>query len=152
MLRLHEIKASELTTQEKDSILSHAIELHLLGSDEVDDPGFDIVEQSVTKVKHILRIQDNGNFVGVMYIFPVAGAKERLEMTILIHEMFRGKHYTTSAVDEAEKFISSRYPNPTYVCASVREHNPLRQELTEFLMRHGYEYAAKEQLFTKQIR
>ncbi|MBI4546627.1 MAG: hypothetical protein HY707_01500 [Ignavibacteriae bacterium] len=150
MLKLQELTPAELTIQEKESILNHAIDLHLIGSDEVDDPGFDIVEKGSPRAVHILRLVNINQHVGIMYILQ-REAENHFEMTILVHKEFRGKHLTADAVDALEQFMSRTHKSPVYLCASVREHNPLRHELTAFLLRHGYTYSSEEQAFIKQV-
>lgn len=149
---LQEIRASDLSPQEKQSILSHAVDLHLLGSDEMVDVGFDILAQKETNVSHLFRIKLENENAGVMYLFPFAGLKDHLEMTILIHEPFRGKHLTVEAVSSLEKLLASRSQSSLSVCATVRDHNPLRKELTGFLSKQGYQYKPEHQAFIKKIR
>jgi hypothetical protein len=151
MLNLQEIRPSDLKAEEKQSILQHAIDLHLLGSDEVDDPGFDIVAKGSNEMEHILRITDDGDNVGVVYIFPFRAVTHYFEMTILIHDRFRGKHLTALSVGAVERYMTDHHQKPLSLCASVRDHNPLKQELTAFLLRHGYSYSSMHRMFIKSI-
>ncbi len=151
-LALEEVRAKDLTPQEKQSILSHAVDLHLLGSDEMVDVGFDILAERETNVKYLFRIKLDNENAGVMYLFPFASLKDHVEMTILIHEPFRGKHLTVEAVSSLEKLLSSRSQSSLSLCATVRDHNPLRKELTGFLLKQGYEYKPEHQAFIKNIR
>ena len=151
-LVLEEVRANDLTPQEKQSILSHAVDLHLLGSDDMVDVGLDILAQKETNVTHLFRIKLDNENAGVMYLFPFAGLKDHLEMTILIHEPFRGKHLTVEAVSSLEKLLASSSPASLSLCATVRDHNPLRKELIGFLMKQGYQYRPEHQAFIKKIR
>ena len=150
MLKIQEINRQQLTPVEKESILQHAIDLHLIGSDDVEDPGFDIVEQGSERVKHILRLIVDHQNVGVMYVHE--GKVDRhFEMTILVHHEFRGRHLTAEAVDALEKFMLNRTDRPVYLCAAVHDHNPFRRELTSFLLRHDYAYSPTVQMFVKVL-
>lgn len=149
---LEEIRARDLTPAERHSILSHAVDLHLLGSDEMVDVGFDILAEEETNIEHLFRIKSDNENVGVMYLFPFANLRDHLEMTILIHESFRGKHFTLEAVSSLEKLLTSRSPSSLSLCATVRDHNPLRKELIGFLLKQGYEYNPAHAAFIKRIR
>ena len=150
-IRLEPITPKGLTPQEKDSILSHAIDLHLVGSDEADSVGFDIVERKSTNVLHLLRALDGKNYVGVVYVLPVPGANDMAEMTVLIYPEFRGKHYTALMVEQIEQFLGTHGRKPPTLCAAVHDHNPMRKELTEFLLRHGYTYSPEHRMFVKRL-
>ena len=151
MVYLQEISSIDLSSQEKSSILQHAIDLHLLGSDEVNDPGFDIVEKGSSRVKHLFRINSNGKNVGVLYLFSFNEVNNQFEITILVHQEFRGKHIAGEAMKVLESFVLEKYRKPIHLFASVREHNPLRKELTTLLIRYGYKYSSELQAFTKQL-
>lgn len=150
-IKLEPISAKDLTPQEKESILSHAIDLHLVGSDDADSVGFDLVERKSTTVLHLLRIVDGNKHIGIVYLLPVPNSENMVEMTVLIFPEFRGKHYTSPMVESIEKFLQVRSPNPLTLCAAVHEHNPMRRELTEFLLRHGYVYSSTQRMFLKQL-
>jgi len=149
---LEEIQSKDLTTEERQSILTHAVDLHLLGSDEKVDVGFEILEHRETGVKHLFRIKSDHANAGIIYVFPFGYVPGHLEMTILIHESFRGRHLTSEAVSALESFLASRSQTALLLCATVRDHHPLRKELTEFLLKHGYQYAPEHQAFIKKIR
>lgn len=151
MTALKEITQGELTEAERASILGHAVDLHLLGSDEADHEGFDIIESRGERVRHLFRIVHEGKSAGVMYVVPFAGLAGHYEMTILIHDEFRGKHLTSDAVSQLETILRSRMKDAQALCAIVREHNPLRRELTEFLLRHGYRYVPDHLAFIKKL-
>lgn len=150
-IALEPITPKDLTPQEKDSILSHAIDLHLVGSDEADSVGFDIVEKKSTNVLHLFRVVDGKKHVGVVYLLPVQSADDLAEMTVLIYPEFRGKHYTASLVEQIEQFMRKRSTRLEGLCASVHDHNPMRKELTEFLLRHGYGYSPEHRMFLKRL-
>ncbi len=149
---LEEIRSRDLTAQEKEAILAHAADLHLLGSDEMVDVGFDLLAEKETEVKHLLRIKSDGASAGVIYVFPFGSVHDHLEMTILIHEPFRGRHLTSQAVSALESYLASRSRSPFSLCAVVRDHNPLRKELTAFLIKHGFQYIPAHGAFIKKIR
>ena len=151
-LVLEEIRSKDLTAEEKQSILSHAVDLHLLGSDEHVDVGFDILAQRETNVRHLLRIKSDNANAGVIYVFPFSKVPNHFEMTILIHESFRGQHLTSQAVSSLENFLVSKSPTSLSLCATVRDHNPYRKELTGFLLRQGYEYKPEHAAFVKKLR
>jgi hypothetical protein len=146
---LLEITQRQLTDFEKESILNHAIDLHLLGSDETDNAGFDIIEAKADKVKHLFRITLQGENIGVMYVLPFKDLDHHFEMTILIYEKFRGKHITADAVSQLETRMKSIAK--VTLCATVREHNPLRQDLTKLLLRLGYTYSPEHMAFMKKL-
>jgi hypothetical protein len=148
---LQEIQSSELSVHEKESILNHAIDLHLLGSDDVTDPGFDLVDRGSSRVRHLFRILNDNKHAGVVYVFPFGERPHRYQMTMLIYEKFRGRHLTSQAVDALEAFLAERYGEPIELCAEVREHNPLRHELTAFLQKHGYAYSSADRAFVKSV-
>lgn len=150
-VRLNPISVKELTPREQQSILDHAIDLHLVGSDDADSVGFDIVEKRSTNVLHLLRAVDGEQSVGVVYILPVAGAKELLEMTVLIFPEFRGKHYTTSLVDAVETLLKEKGSTALSLGAAVHEHNPMRKELVDFLLRRGYSFSPSNRMFVKRL-
>ncbi len=149
---LEEIQSRDLTQTEKDSILAHAIDLHLIGSDEAEHVGFDIIAQKETNVKHLLRIKHENQHVGVIYLFPLGNFTNHLEMTILVHEPFRGRHFTAEAVGQVESMLAAKYPSPISLCATVQDHNPMRKELTNFLLKHSYHYEPQHSVFIKKIR
>ncbi len=151
-LFLEKIRSKDLTAEEKQSILVHAADLHLLGSDELVDVGFDILAQRDTSVKHLLRIKSDADNAGIIYVFPFRDVPHHFEMTILLHEHFRGQHLTSQAVSTLENFLLAESPSSLSLCATVRDHNPLRKELTGFLLRHGYEYKPEHEAFIKKIR
>lgn len=148
---LEPLSAKDLSPQEKDSILTHAIDLHLVGSDDADSVGFDIVERGSADVLHILRAKDTDKNIGIVYILPVRGQTDMVEMTMLIFPEFRGKHYTTLLVDAVENFLKRESSKPPTLCAAVHDHNPMRKELSEFLFRHGYTYSFPHRLFIKRL-
>ena len=150
-INLKPISAKDLTAQEKDSILSHAIDLHLVGSDEADSVGFDIVEKRSTNVLHFLRVFDGPQVIGVAYLLPVLNEPAMIEMTVLIFPAFRGKHYTAPMVESIEQFLHNHHPTSIALCAVVHDHNPMRRELTEFLLRHGYRYSPQHSMFVKKL-
>jgi len=150
-IRLNPISVKELTRVEQESILEHAIDLHLVGSDDADSVGFDIVEKRSTTVLHLLRAVDDEKSVGVVYVLPVRGAKDLVEMTVLIFSEFRGKHYTGSLVDAVETFLRENHTATLSLGAAVHDHNPMRNELTDFLLRHGYSYSPAHRLFVKPL-
>lgn len=150
-MTLDEITQQQLTEPEKESILAHAVDLHLRGSEEADHEGFNVVEKSGLKVKHLFRITVEGKPAGVIYLLPFADLPGHFEMTILIHETFRGRHLTGEAVSLLESFMRSRMGDARAVCAKVHEHSPLRRELTEFLLRHGYSYEPAHLAFIKSL-
>ena len=151
-LVLEEARASDLTAEERQSILQHATDLHLLGSDEKVDVGFDILAQRESAVKHLFRLKVDNTNAGVIYVFSFGDLSNHFEMTILIHEAFRGKHFTAEAVSSLEALLASRSTGSLSLCATVRDHNPLRKELTGFLQKHGYEYNPQHTAFIKMIR
>jgi|SRR5713226_4390113 len=150
-IKLEAISPQDLSSQEKDSILAHAIDLHLVGSDDADSVGFDIVEKKSTSVLHLLRVVDGKQHVGVVYLLPVTSAPDMAEMTVLIYPEYRGKHYTAAMVDHIEKFLRNQSAKLSALCATVHDHNPMRKELTEFLLRHGYSYSPGHRMFVKQL-
>ncbi|HEY4643505.1 MAG TPA: GNAT family N-acetyltransferase [Bacteroidota bacterium] len=149
-LRLEEIRSKDLTTEERQSIFDHALDLHLVGGEEVDNLTLDILERDGS-VKHLLRIVDGLERVGVLYILPVASQEGHLEMTILVHGRSRGKGYTAQAVQALEAWLSQKYRSIS-LCATVREHNPLRKELTKFLIESGYLYEPEKGMFVKKLK
>ena len=149
---LEEIRSKDLMAEEKEAILAHAADLHLLGSDDMVDVGFDLLAEKETSVKHLLRIKSDGANAGVIYVFPFGSVPGHLEMTILLYSTFRGQHLTSQAVSSLENFLSSKSSGNLFLCATVRDHNPLRQELTSFLLKHGYEYKPEHEAFIKKIR
>ena len=151
-LVLEEVQANKLTAEEKQSILQHATDLHLLGSDEKVDVGFDILAHRESAVKYLFRLKVDNTNAGVIYVFPFGDLSNHFEMTILIHEIFRGKHFTSEAISSLETLLASRYPTLLSLCATVRDHNPLRKELIGFLQKHGYEYNPQHSAFIKKIR
>ena len=151
MVTLNAINQHDLTASERESILAHAVDLHLLGSDEVDHEGFDIVEEKGSNVSHLFRITHDGQPAGVVYLLPFANLPGHYEMTILIHPGFRGRHLTAEAVSLLESFVRTSVAGARGLCATVREHNPLRGELTEFLLRHGYRYVPQHLAFIKAL-
>lgn len=148
-IALQEIRQQQLSVFEKESILSHAVDLHLVGTDEADDAGFDLIEARADSVTHLFRITLDGNPVGVMYVQPFRNLPHHYEMTILIHPGHRGKHITAEAVSQLERQMKAQ-GNVTQ-CATVREHNPMRQELTNLLLKLGYEYNPSLMAFVKQL-
>jgi hypothetical protein len=150
-IHVQPLSLQDLTQQEKDSILAHAIDLHLVGSDDADSVGFDIVEKGSANVLHILRAIDGTERIGIAYILPLAGHTDMVEMTVLIFPEYRGKHYTGPLVSAIENFLKQQSPNPPTLCAAVHDHNPMRKELSEFLLRHGYTYSSQHRLFTKRL-
>jgi len=151
MVTLNAISQHDLTASERESVLAHAVELHLLGSDEADHEGFDIAEEKGSNVTHLLRITRDGQPAGIMYLLPFADLPGHYEMTILIHPEFRGRHLTAEAVSLLENFVRTSVAGARGLCATVREHNPLRAELTEFLLRHGYRYVPQQLAFIKTL-
>ena len=149
---IESIQTSELSDQEKESILAHAIDLHLVGSDDADSIGFDLVEKKSTTVQHILRVTSEGKPLGVVYLLPVPSSPDRLEMTVLVHEEYRGKHYTAPIVEKIEEFLRISTSKTFALCAAVHDHNPMRHELTQFLLRHGYSYDSVKAMFVKLLR
>jgi len=149
-IALSEINQHQLTDPEKESILNHAIDLHLLGSDEADHAGFDIIEARAD-VKYMFRLTQDGEKVGVMYILPFKNLPDHYEMTILIHDEHRGKHITADAVSQVEATLKRLLGGKATLCATVREHNPMRQELTNFLLKHGYIYNTHHMAFMKTL-
>lgn len=150
-IELMEISQEHLTQTEKESILAHAVDLHLLGSDEADHAGFDLIRGTEDRLKHLLRIRSDGHDVGIMYVLPFDNRPDHYEMTILVHDRFRGKHITGDAVSRLEEFVRSAANVPVVLCATVREHHPLRRELTDFLLRHGYSYSPERMTFDKRL-
>jgi hypothetical protein len=150
-INLEPLSAKDLSPQEKDSILTHAIDLHLVGSDDADSVGFDLVERGSAEVLHILRVKDDGKSIGIVYIMPVPGQTDMVEITVLIFPDFRGKHYTSLFLDAVENFLKRQSSKPLTLCAAVHDHNPLRKELSEFLLRHGYTYSSQHRLFMKRL-
>ncbi len=150
-VQLEPVTPKDLTPQEKDSILSHAIDLHLVGSDEADSVGFDIVGEKSTNVLHLLRVVEARKHIGVVYLLPVPNAKDMAEMTVLIYPEFRGKRFTSVMVEQIERFVKAHSPRTPTLCASVHAHNPMRNELTEFLLRHGYAYSSEHRMFLKRL-
>jgi RimJ/RimL family protein N-acetyltransferase len=151
-LVLEDISPQQLSPEERQSILSHAVDLHLLGSDENVDVGFDLLAQKTSDVKHVFRVRSGNEHVGVLYLFPFRDLPGHLEMTILIHEPYRGRHFTSDVVSALERFLTSRFSTPLALCATIRDHNPLRKELTAFLQKHGYRYEPGHEAFIKRIR
>lgn len=151
MIMLQELRAKDFTPEEKDSIFRHALDLHLIGGEEVENLTLDILEREDERVKHLLRIKDVETNVGVLYLLPVESRPDHLEMTILIHEGSRGKGFTAQAVHALESWLAARYPALS-LCATVREHNPLRKELTKFLIDNGYRYEPEVGRFVKKVR
>jgi hypothetical protein len=149
-LVLEEIRSRDLTVEEKEAILAHAADLHLLGSDEDVDVGFDLLTEKETEVEYLLRIKSDGANAGVIYVFPFGKIPNHLEMTILLYPPFRGQHLTSQAVSSLENYLSSKTSN-LFLCATVRDHNPLRKELTGFLLKHGYDYRPEHGAFVKLI-
>lgn len=150
-IQLNSISTEDLTLKEKESILSHAIDLHLVGSDDADSAGFDIVENRSANVLRLLRVADSNLSIGVVYLLPVARSADMVEMTVLIFPEFRGKHYTAPMVDAVEQLMRQQHGKSNTLCAAVHDHNPMRKELTEFLLRHGYAYSMDYRLFVKQL-
>lgn len=150
-VRVEPLSIKDLSLKEKDSILSHAIDLHLVGSDDADSIGFDIVEKQATQVLHILRAKDGDQNIGIAYVLPLASKRDMVEMTVLLFPEFRRKHYTAPLVDALESFLRLQYSTPPMLCAAVHDHNPMRKELTEFLLRHGYTYSSDHRLFLKRL-
>lgn len=150
-LRLEPLSYNDLTPREKEFILAYAIDLHLVGSDDADSVGFDIVEKPSAEVLHLLRAVDGNSTVGVAYLLPVSGSKNMVEMTVLVFPECRGKHYTALLVNAIEQFMRDRHSQPPVLCAAVHDHNPMRKELSEFLMRHGYGYSSVHRFFTKRL-
>ncbi len=150
-MTLDEITQQQLTDQEKESILAHAVDLHLRGSEEADHEGFNVVEKNGLQVKRLFRIKEEGKPAGIMYLLPFRDLSGHFEMTILIHEAFRGRHLTGEAVSLLENFMRTRMVDARAVCAKVHEHSPLRRELTEFLLRHGYRYEPAHLAFIKSL-
>jgi hypothetical protein len=148
---LHEIRQQQLTDFEKQSVLAHAVDLHLVGSDEADHAGFELIEARAETVLHLFRITFDNKPAGILYLLPLANIPDHVEMTVLIYEGFRGKHITAEAVGQLESFLSSKRAGPLTLCATVREHNPLRKELTAFLLRHGYHYSSEHMSFVKKL-
>jgi hypothetical protein len=148
---LHEIDQQELTSFEKQSILDHAVELHLVGSDEADHAGFELIDAKADTVLHLFRITFDNEPAGLLYLLPLGAVPDHIEMTVLIHETFRGKHLTSEVVAQIEHFLSSKHAGTITLCATVREHNPLRKELTAFLLRHGYQYSPEYMSFVKTL-
>ena len=150
-IQLKPISTNDLTFQEKESILNHAIDLHLVGSDNVDSAGFDIVEKGSKDVLQMLRVLDQKESIGVVYLLPVEKSREKVEMTVLVFPEFRGKHYTAPIVDAVEQFLEQQRGTISVLGAAVHDHNPMRKELTGFLIRHGYVYAPEQRLFVKKL-
>lgn len=150
-IHLETISLKDLLPQEKESILSHAIDLHLVGSDDADSIGFDIVERKSTNVLSFLRVLDGEKRIGVVYLLPVVNEPNMVEMTVLIHPEFRGKHYTAPMVESIEQFLKNTSPKVPMLCAAVHDHNPMRKELTEFLLRRGYVYSLEHRVFLKRL-
>jgi hypothetical protein len=150
-IRLEPLSVKDLTSREKDSILTHAIDLHLVGSDDADSVGFDIVEKRSSEVLHILRANDGGQSIGIAYLLPLANRSDMVEMTVLVFPEFRGRHYTASLVDALESFLKQQFAKPPALCAAVHDHNPMRKELSDFLLRHGYSYSPEHRVFVKRF-
>ena len=148
-IALQEISQQQLSAFEKESILRHAVDLHLVGTDEPDDAGFDLIEARAANVKHLFRIVSEGSNAGVMYVQPFRDLPQHYEMTILILPGHRGKHITAEAVSQLERQMKTQ-GNVT-LCATVREHNPMRQELTNLLLKQGYQYNSTQMAFTKVL-
>jgi hypothetical protein len=149
-ITLQEISQQQLTQFEKQSILDHAVDLHLVGSDETDHAGFDLIEAKAEIVSNLFRVVSGNESVGLLYVLPFKNLQCHLEMTILIHASHRGQHITADAVSELEKVIKPEDGGVT-LCATVREHNPLRHELTHFLLKHGYQYNSEHMAFMKKL-
>lgn len=150
-LRIEAIHAADLTRQERESILAHAIDLHLVGSDEADSVGFDLVEKRSTAVAYLLRVVDGSEHVGVAYVMPAVGHPTLLEMTVLVHEAFRGRHYAGSMIELVEQYLRNASREKIFLGAAVHEHVPMRQQLTGLLLRHGFSYSSQHGMFVKQI-
>ena len=150
-LVLEEVHSMDLTSEEKQSIFSHALDLHLVGGEEVENLTLDILEKEDQNVRHLLRIKKEEQHVGVLYVLPVFSQQHHLEMTILIHAQNRGKGYTAQAVHALEALLSAKY-DKLFLCATVREHNPLRKELTKFLIENDYTYNSGMGMFVKKMR
>ena len=151
-IQLKAISVDDLTPVEQQSILSHAVDLHLVGSDDADSVGFDIVGNRSTKVSHLLRALDGDKSVGIAYVLPVASAKDLLEITVLIFPEHRGKHYMASLVSAVETLLEKQKESSHLLLgAAVHEHNPMRKELTDFLLRHGYDFSSEHRMFVKRL-
>ncbi|MFQ5797946.1 MAG: GNAT family N-acetyltransferase [Bacteroidota bacterium] len=150
-LVLEEVRSKDLTSEEKRSIFDHALDLHLVGGEEVENLTLDILEKEDQNVRHLLRIKMGDEHVGVLYLLPVSSQQHHLEMTILIHGQSRGRGYTAQAVHALEAWLAARY-DVLFLCANVREHNPLRKELTKFLIENGYVYNPGMGMFVKKLR
>jgi hypothetical protein len=148
---IQEIRQHQLTEFEKQSILDHAVDLHLVGSDEADHAGFELIEARAETVLHLFRITFENKPAGILYLLPLAKIRDHVEMTVLVYEAFRGKHITAEVVGQLESFLSSGRASSVSLCATVREHNPLRKELTAFLLRHGYQYSSEHMSFIKKL-
>ena len=148
-IALQEISQQQLTAFEKESILNHAVDLHLVGTDEPDDAGFDLIEAKAKGVTHLFRITADGKNAGVMYVLPFRDLPQHYEMTILIYASHRGQHITAEAVSQLERVMKSG--GKVTLCATVREHNPMRQELTSFLLKQGYAYNSEQMAFMKKV-
>jgi len=146
---LQEITQLQLTAFEKESILSHAVDLHLVGTDEADDAGFDLIDAKAEGVTHLFRITVDGKNAGVIYVLPFRNLPQHYEMTILIYASHRGQHITAEAVSQLERVMKSG--GKATLCATVREHNPMRQELTRFLLKQGYAYDSEQMAFMKKL-
>ncbi len=148
-IALQEISQLQLTAFEKESILSHAVDLHLVGTDEADDAGFDLIDAKAEGVTHLFRITVDGKNAGVIYVLQFRNLPQHYEMTILIYPSHRGQHITTDAVSQLERVMKLR--GQVTLCATVREHNPMRQELTRFLLKQGYQYNSEQMAFVKKL-
>ena len=148
-IALQEITQPQLTAFEKESILNHAVDLHLVGTDEADDAGFDLIDAKAEGVTHLFRITVDGKNAGVMYVLPFRNLPQHYEMTILIYPSHRGRHITAEAVSQLEQLMKSQ--GTVTLCATVREHNPMRQELTSFLIKQGYRYNSEQMAFLKRL-
>jgi hypothetical protein len=149
-ITLQAITQQQLTSFEKQSILDHAVDLHLIGSDEADHAGFDLIEARAENITNLFRVLSQGDSVGVLYVQPFKNLPYHLEITILIHTHHRGKHITGDAVSQLESLLKQNSKAAT-LCAAVREHNPLRHELTSFLLKHGYQYNTEHMTFMKRL-
>ncbi len=148
---LTEIAQSNLTAFERESILAHAVDLHLLSSDEADLKAFDILAPDTGRRSRLFRINSGAEAAGILYVMPFEALPGQQEMTILIHPPFRGRHIASAAVAALEGRIRNDIPGTRSLCASVREHNPLRRELTDFLTREGYRYDPGHMVFVKPL-
>ena len=107
-ITLLKIRQQQLTHFEKQSILDHAVDLHLIGSDEADHAGFDLIEAKAESVTNVFRVLSNGESVGIMYVQPFKDLPDHHEMTVLIHTNHRGKHITADAVSQLEALLKQK--------------------------------------------